>query len=76
MDTCKIAPGIYQYTAVDDCSRWRVLEIYKRRAATNTLHFLDMVLEQFPFPVQRIQTDRGLEFFCRKSSAKNDEIRY
>lgn len=27
MDTCKIAPGIYQYTAVDDCSRWRVLEM-------------------------------------------------
>lgn len=24
MDTCKIAPGIYQYTAVDDCSRYRV----------------------------------------------------
>ena len=22
IDTCKIAPGIYQYTAVDDCSRW------------------------------------------------------
>ncbi len=70
MDTCKIAPGIYQYTAVDDCSRWRVLEIYKRRAATNTLHFLDMVLEQFPFPVQRIQTDRGLEFFAEKAQLK------
>ena len=66
MDTCKIAPGIYQYTAVDDCSRWRVLEIYKRRTATNTLHFLDLVLEQFPFPIQRIQTDRGLEFFAEK----------
>jgi hypothetical protein len=25
IDSCKIAPGIYQYTAVDDCSRWRVL---------------------------------------------------
>lgn len=21
IDTCKIAPGIYQYTAVDDCTR-------------------------------------------------------
>ena len=21
MDVCKIAPGIYQYTAIDDCSR-------------------------------------------------------
>ena len=60
MDTCKIALGIYQYTAVDDCSRWRVLEIYKRRTANNTLQFLDLLIEQFPIPIQRIQTDRGL----------------
>lgn len=25
MDTCKIAPGCYQFTAVDDCTRYRVL---------------------------------------------------
>lgn len=74
MDTCKIAPGIYQYTAVDDCSRWRVLEIYKRRTAANTLHFLDLLLEQFPFPIQRIQTDRGLEFFAEKVQLKMMEL--
>jgi len=74
MDTCKIAPGIYQYTAVDDCSRWRVLEIYKRRTATNTLHFLDLVMEQFPFPIQRVQTDRGLEFFAEKVQLKMMEL--
>lgn len=44
LDTCKIAPGIYQYTAVDDCTRFRVLEIYKRRTATNTLKFLDKIM--------------------------------
>ncbi len=66
MDTCKIAPGIYQYTVVDDCSRFRVLEIYKRRTANNTLKFLDKIVEQFPFPIQRIQTDRGREFFAEK----------
>lgn len=70
MDTCKIASGIYQYTAVDDCSRWRVLEIYKRRTANNTLLFLDLVMEQFPFPIERIQTDRGLEFFAEKVQEK------
>ncbi len=74
MDTCKIAPGIYQYTAVDDCSRWRVLEIYRRRTANNTLHFLDLVLEQFPFSIQRIQTDRGLEFFAEKVQLKMMEL--
>ncbi|WP_444997907.1 IS481 family transposase [Aliikangiella sp. IMCC44359] len=66
MDTCKIAPGIYQYTSVDDCTRYRVLRLYKRRTAANTLHFIDCVIEEMPFPIQRIQTDRGLEFFAEK----------
>lgn len=70
MDTCKIAPGIYQYTAVDDCSRWRLLEIYTRRTAENTLTFIDLLIEQFPFPIQRIQTDRGREFFAVKVQEK------
>lgn len=74
MDTCKIAPGIYQYTAIDDCSRWRVLEIYQRRTANNTLHFLDLVIEQSPFAIQRIQTDRGLEFFAEKVQLKMMEL--
>ncbi|MBL8539430.1 MAG: helix-turn-helix domain-containing protein, partial [Betaproteobacteria bacterium] len=28
LDTMKVAPGVYQYTAVDDCSRFRVLAVY------------------------------------------------
>lgn len=70
IDTCKIVPGIYQYTAVDDCSRWRVLELYKRRTASNTLDFIDVMVEQFPFPIQRIQSDRGREFFAYKVQEK------
>lgn len=66
MDVCKIAPRIYQYTAIDDCTRYRVLAIYKRRTAENTLKFLDKVMEETPFPIQRIQTDRGKEFFAYK----------
>lgn len=69
-DTCKIAPGIYQYTAVDDCSRWRVLKIYKRANANNTLDFIDTMVERFPFPIQRLQTDRGREFFAVKVQKK------
>jgi hypothetical protein len=33
-------------------------------ALTNTLDFIDVMIEQFPFPVQRIQCDRGCEFFA------------
>ncbi len=64
MDTCKIGPGLYQYTAIDDCSRWQVLGLYPRRTAANTRDFLDRVAAEMPFPVQRVQTDRGQEFFA------------
>jgi hypothetical protein len=43
MDTCQIKPGLYQYTAIDDCSRFQVLGLYPRRTAANTLAFLDRV---------------------------------
>jgi hypothetical protein len=43
-----------------------VLQIYKKRTADNTLNFLEKVMEQMPFPVQPVQTDRGMEFFAEK----------
>jgi transposase InsO family protein len=66
MDTCKIRPGLYQYTAIDDCSRWQVLGLYPNRNAASTLDFLDRVRAGMPFPVQRVQTDRGGEFFAHE----------
>lgn len=66
MDTCKIGPRMYQYTAVDDCTRYRVLALYDRRNTASTLLFLDKIIEEMPFPIQRIQTDRGTEFFSTK----------
>ena len=70
MDTKKLGPGQYQYTAIDDCTRWRILGIYNKRTAANTLLFLERVIEEFPFPIQRIQTDRGREFFGIKVQEK------
>ena len=66
LDTMKIAPGLFQYTAIDDCSRFRVLGLYRKRTAKNTLLFMERVIEEMPFPIQRIQTDRGTEFFATK----------
>jgi transposase InsO family protein len=54
----------YQYTAIDDCTRIRVLAVYPRRTAANSLLFLERLNEEMPFPVQAIQTDRGREFFA------------
>lgn len=70
MDNCKIGPGQYQYAAIDDCTRYRVLRLYERSTAENTLEFLDCVIDEMPFPIQRIQTDRGREFFATKVQVK------
>lgn len=66
MDTMKIARGVYQYTAVDDCTRFRVLGLYPRRAGKYTVAFFERVIEEMPFPIQRVQTDRGTEFFAEQ----------
>lgn len=57
MDTCKIAANLYQYTSIDDCTRYRDLRLYKRKTASNTLDFVEAVMEEMPFPIQRFQTD-------------------
>ena len=66
MDVRKIAPGLYRYTAIDDRSRFQVLRTYPRKTAKCTLGFLDQVLEEMPFAVQRIRTDRGQGFFAHE----------
>lgn len=70
IDVCKIANGLYQYTAIDDCTRYKVIELYNRRTAENSLDFLEQIIDRFPFAFQRIQTDRGREFFAYKFQEK------
>ncbi|MFG2919878.1 IS481 family transposase [Kitasatospora sp. NPDC048298] len=52
----------YQFTAIDDCTRLRVLRIYPRCDQRTAVQFLDYVLERLPFRVEVIQTDNGAEF--------------
>ena len=52
----------YQFTAIDDCTRIRVLRIYDRLNQQSAIRFLDNVLEKLPFKVEVIQTDHGAEF--------------
>jgi transposase InsO family protein len=52
----------YQFTAIDDCTRIRVLRIYDRLNQDNAIRFLDYLLEKLPFRVEVIQTDNGPEF--------------
>jgi transposase len=47
----------YQFTAIDDCTRLRVLRIYPRLNQKTAIQFADYVLERLPFQVHVIQTD-------------------
>jgi transposase len=47
----------YQFTAIDDCTRLRVLRIYPALNQKTAICFVDYVLERLPFQVQMIQTD-------------------
>jgi transposase InsO family protein/transposase-like protein len=52
----------YQFTAIDDCTRIRVLRIYPRNNQKTAIQFIDYVLEKLPFRVETVQTDNGAEF--------------
>ena len=49
----------YQYTAIDDCTRLRVLRAYPRFDQKTAIQFLDYVVSRLPFHVEKIQTDRN-----------------
>ena len=52
----------FQYTAIDDCTRLRVLRLYRRQNHRSSLAFLRELTEAFPFPIRKIQVDNGAEF--------------
>ena len=52
----------YQYTAIDDATRVRASKVYPRHTQKNAIHFVDHVIDKFPFRIQQIRTDRGHEF--------------
>lgn len=46
-----------------DCTRLRVLRLYPNKSLNSSLAFLQEVIKAFPFPIQRVQTDWGTEYF-------------
>ena len=52
----------YQFTAIDDCTRLRVLRAYPRCDQKTAIAFIDDVMAKLPFQVERVQTDNGSEF--------------
>lgn len=56
---------LYQFTAIDDCTRIRVLKIYDSCNQASAIRFVDEVIRRLPFRVLAIQTDNGAEFQSR-----------
>ena len=52
----------FQYTALDDCTRFRVLRLYRRLHQSSSLTFLGELCRAFPFRIRKLQCDNGHEF--------------
>ena len=59
----------FQYTALDDCTRYRVLRLYRRQNQWSSLDFLGQLKRALPFPIRQLQSDNGSEFALEFSLA-------
>ena len=59
----------YQYTAIDEYSRYRYIEAFDEHSTYSSTVFLEHMLKAFKFPVHCVQTDNGLEFTNRLASS-------
>jgi transposase InsO family protein len=70
---------VYQYTAIDDCTRFRVLRLYREQNQRSTLAFFSAIREALPFPIRRLQCDNGTDFslaFALTVQAAGIKLRY
>ena len=56
---------LYQWTAIDECTRIRYVFGYEEHTPENSVDFLRRLRKAFPFNIQTIQTDNGTEFTYR-----------
>lgn len=61
-DALRNGRHFYQWTAIDECTRFRFVYAFEEHTPENTVKFLKMLLKVFPFRIHTIQTDNGTEF--------------
>ena len=64
----------YQYTAVDECSRWTFREMYDEHSTYSSRDFLEKLIRNAPFPIREVQTDNGSEFTNRLWVVKSKHL--
>ena len=53
---------LYQYTALDECTRFRYVAAFPEQSTYSSAQFLDQLVTHFPFRILEVQTDNGSEF--------------
>lgn len=62
----------YQYTFLDEYSRFRYLEAFEEHSTYSSMLFLQHVVKRFPYAIECIQTDNGAEFTKRLLTKGSD----
>ena len=62
---------LYQWTAIDECTRMRFVYGFHEHTPENSVKFLAMLIKVFPFKINTIQTDNGIEFTYKYISETN-----
>ena len=57
--------GYYQYTFLDEYSRFRYLEAFKEHSTYSSAMFIRHCVKKFPYAIECVQTDNGTEFTNR-----------
>lgn len=60
----------YQYTFLDEYSRFRYLEAFREHSSYSSSVFIRHCAERFPYAIECVQTDNGSEFTNRLISPK------
>ena len=61
-EALKYSRHLYQWTAIDECTRIRFVYGFEEHTPENSVKFLRMLAKVFPFKIETVQTDNGMEF--------------
>ena len=65
---------LFQYTAIDEYSRWRYVEAFEEHSTYSSAQFLKHLIQRFPMPIECVQTDNGVEFTKRFSTSGKETL--
>lgn len=64
----------YQYTFIDEYSRFRYLEAFKEHSSYSSAEFIRHCVKKFPYAIECVQTDNGSEFTTRMNGSKGNRL--